>query len=257
MKGTTLITGASSGFGKATAERFAREGWRLVLAARRYDRLQALQKDLGGPEQVHVVELDVGDREAVAAKLGGLPPPFDQVDVLVNNAGVGIGMEPAWEADLDAWDLTVDTNVKGLLYVIRAVLPGMVARNRGHIVNLGSTAGTWPYPGGNAYGASKAFVQQLTRTLRADLIGKPIRVTNLDPGLCHTDFSITRYRGDREKVDSLYRGNDPILPEDLAEIIHWVVTLPPRVNVNTLEVMPVSQTWGALPVQPVDYTTAG
>lgn len=253
MKGTVLVTGASSGFGKATAERFAREGWRLVLAARRYDRLEALRENLGGPDRAHIVELDVSDRAAVAAKLGNLPAPFDEVDVLVNNAGVGIGMEPAWEADLDAWEMTVDTNIKGLLYVTRTVLPGMVARGRGHVVNMGSTAGTWPYPGGNAYGASKAFVQQLTRTLRADLIGKPIRVTNLDPGLCHTDFSVTRFRGDQERAESMYRGNDPILPEDLAEIIHWVVTLPPRVNVNTLEVMPVSQTWGALPVKPVEW----
>ncbi len=253
MKGTILITGASAGFGAATARRFAREGWRLILTARRRERLEQLQEELGGPDIVHALELDVTDREAVTQRLADLPAPFDAVDVLVNNAGVGLGLEPAWQCDLDEWERMVDTNIKGLLYVTRTVLPTMVERRRGHIVNLGSTAGTWPYPGGNAYGGSKAFVQQFTRNLRSDLIGKPVRVTNLDPGLCHTEFSVNRFRGDEARANSLYEGNDPIQPEDLAEIIHWVVTMPRHVNINTLEVMPVSQTWGPLPVQPVDW----
>lgn len=256
MKGTILITGATAGFGAATARRFAAEGWRLILTGRRRERLEALQTELGGVDRVHVLEFDVRDREAVTASLNALPAAFAEIDVLVNNAGLGLGLEPAWQSDLDEWETMVDTNIKGLLYVTRAVLPGMVARKRGHVVNLGSTAGHWPYPGGNVYGGTKAFVQQFTRNLRADLVGKPIRVTDLDPGLCHTEFSVTRFRGDAEKAESLYEGNDPIQPEDLAEAIHWVVNLPRHVNINAMEIMPVSQTWGPLPVKPVDWGDA-
>lgn len=251
MKGTVLITGASSGFGEAAARRFAAEGWRLVLGARRVERLRRLRQDLGGAEVAYIVELDVTDRERVMSVLGDLPAPFDGVDVLVNNAGVGLGLEPAWACDADEWETMVDTNIKGLLNVTRAVLPGMVARNRGHVVDLGSIAGNWPYPGGNVYGGTKAFVQQFSRNLRADLLGTRVRVTNLEPGLCETEFSINRFRGDRAKADSLYAGNDPIVPEDLAEIIHWVVTLPAHVNINSMEIMPITQAWGALPVKPV------
>lgn len=246
---TIVITGASSGFGEACARRFAAEGWRLVLAARRLERLQALREELGA-ERVHVLELDVRDRAAVAAAFAALPAPFAEPDVLVNNAGLAKGLEPAWNVDLDDWEVMVDTNVKGLMYCSRALLPGMVARNRGHIVNLGSIAGSWPYPGGNVYGATKAFVQQFSRNLRADLLGTRVRVTNLEPGLCESEFSLVRFGGDAERARQLYQGKDPIRPEDIAEMIHWVVKLPPHVNVNSLEVMPVTQAWGALPVKP-------
>ncbi|WP_018718138.1 SDR family NAD(P)-dependent oxidoreductase [Arhodomonas aquaeolei] len=251
MTRTILITGASSGFGEATARRFAAEGWRVVATARRRERLARLTEELGGPEHVHAVELDMRDREAVMERLGALPAPFDEPDVLVNNAGIGRGLEPAWESDVDEWEAMVDTNVKGLMYATRAVLPGMVERNRGHVVDLGSIAGRWPYPGGNVYGATKAFVAQFSGNLRADLLGTRVRVTNLEPGLCETEFSIQRFRGDAERAASLYRGNDPIVADDLAEIIHWVVHLPPHVNINSMEIMPVSQSWGALPVKPV------
>ena len=251
MTGTILITGASSGFGAACARRFAENGWRLVLAARRRERLEALQEDLGGADQVRLLPLDVRDRTAVESMLGSLESPFDQVDVLLNNAGIGLGLEPAWEADLDEWETMVDTNIKGLMYVTRTILPGMVERNSGHVVNLGSIAGRWPYPGGHVYGGTKAFVQQFTRNLRADLLGTRVRVTSLDPGLCETEFSIVRFRGDQEKADSLYRGKDPIVPEDIAECVWWVTSLPPHMNINAMEIMPVTQAWGALPVKPV------
>ncbi|HKJ95979.1 MAG TPA: SDR family NAD(P)-dependent oxidoreductase [Gammaproteobacteria bacterium] len=251
MKGTVLITGASSGFGAAAARRFADEGWRLVLCARRYERLETMRDELGGEQVVHIIQLDVRDREAVMERLGSLPAPFDEVDVLINNAGLGLGLEPAWDANLDDWETMVDTNIKGLMYTTRAVLPGMVSRNRGHVIDLGSIAGNWPYPGGNVYGATKAFVQQFSRNLRADLVGTRVRVTNIEPGLCETEFSVVRFKGDQAKADSLYEGKDPIEPQDLAEIMHWVVSLPARVNINSVEVMPITQTWGKLPVQPV------
>ncbi|WP_040661570.1 SDR family oxidoreductase [Nitrococcus mobilis] len=257
MNATALITGASSGFGEALARRFANEGWRLVLVARRFGRLQRLQEELGGPAKVHIIELDVRDRAAVVAKLGERPAPFLDVSLLVNNAGLALGLEPAWQADPDDWDTMVDTNIKGLLYVTRAILPGMVKRNRGHVVNLGSIAGSWPHPGAHVYGASKAFVQQFSRNLRADLIGTRIRVTNIEPGLCETEFSFVHFKGDRAKAEELYRGNDPLVPEDIAEIINWVVKMPSQVNINSIEVMPITQTWGALPVKPVRAPSGG
>lgn len=253
MSRVALITGASSGFGEATARRLATAGWRLVLAARRRDRLEALQQELGGPERAHLLELDVSQRAQVHGRLQTLPAPFDAIEVLVNNAGVGLGLEPAWRGDPDEWETMIDTNIKGLLHVTRAVLPGMVERRRGHIVNLGSIAGDWPYRGGNVYGGTKAFVKQFSRNLRADLLGQPIRVTNLEPGLCETEFSIRRFRGDREQADSLYRGKDPIVAEDIAEAVHWVISLPRHVNINRMEIMPVSQSWGGLPVNAVDW----
>lgn len=251
MYGTALITGASSGLGEATARRFANEGWRLVLVARRIERLQRLQEELGRAGEIHLLELDVRDRAAVTAKLGELPAAFREVRVLINNAGLALGLEPAWQSDPDDWEAMVDTNIKGLMYVTRTILPGMVERNRGHVVNIGSIAGSWPYPGSHVYGASKAFVQQFSRNLRADLIGTRVRVTNIEPGLCETEFSIVRLKGDKERAESLYRGNDPLVPEDIAEIINWVVKLPSQVNINSIEVMPITQTWGALPVKPV------
>ncbi|MDZ7810266.1 MAG: SDR family NAD(P)-dependent oxidoreductase [Arhodomonas sp.] len=177
MSKTIVVTGASAGFGAATARRFAAEGWRVVATARRRERLEALAEELGGPDRVHILGIDMRDRAAVTEdRSGSLPATFDEPDVLVNNAGIGRGLEPAWESDLDEWEAMVDTNVKGLLYATRAVLPGMVARERGHIVDLGSIAGRWPYPGGNVYGGTKAFIAQFSRNLRADLLGTRVRV---------------------------------------------------------------------------------
>jgi len=243
MSGIILITGATSGFGEACTQRFVKEGWRLVLVARRNERLKALQQRLGGETSVHIVTLDVRNREAVMNELSNLPEKFSDVDVLVNSAGLAQGLEAAYEADVSDWDTMVDTNIKGLMYCTRAVLPGMVARNRGHIVNIGSVAGDWPYPGGNVYGATKAFVKQFSLNLRADLFGTPIRITNIEPGLAETEFSVVRFKGDGEKAAKVYEGTQPLTAEDISEMIYWVASLPAHININRLEVMPVCQTW--------------
>ena len=248
MEKTVLITGASSGFGAACARAFARLGWKLVLVARRREALAELKTELATLVPVHVVTLDVREREAVAAAMSFLPDGFSEVDLLVNNAGLALGLEPAHQASLDDWDTMVDTNIKGVMYCTRALLPGMVARNRGHVVNIGSVAGNWPYPGGNVYGASKAFVQQFSRNLRADLLGTAVRVTNIEPGMAETEFSAVRFKGDDEKAHRVYADTEPLLPEDIAEIIVWVSTVPARVNINCVEVMSVCQSWGPLAV---------
>lgn len=243
-----FITGASSGFGAAIARRYAQEDHRLVLAARRVDRLQALAESL--PVPTHLVELDVREREAVAAAVAGLPAEFAAVDVLVNNAGLALGLEPAQRANLDDWEKMVDTNIKGLMYVTRALLPGMVERGRGHVVNIGSIAGEWPYPGGNAYGGTKAFMRQFSLNLKADLAGTGVRVTDIEPGLAGgTEFSNVRFHGDDARAAAVYAGTTPLAPEDIAEAVHWVSTLPVHVNINTLSMMPVCQGFGAMTVQ--------
>lgn len=252
MNKTALITGASSGFGAACAHALARSGWRLILTARRSDALAQLQAELAPLTPVHVITLDVRDRDGVAAAFVSLPADFAEVDLLVNNAGLALGLEPAHRASLDDWETMVDTNIKGVMYCTRAILPGMVARNRGHVVNIGSVAGSWPYPGGNVYGASKAFVQQFSRNLRADLLGSAVRVTNIEPGMAETEFSKVRFKGDDQKAHRVYAGTEPLLPEDVAEIVVWVATLPARVNINCVEVMSVCQSWGPLAVHRVE-----
>ena len=252
MNKTALITGASSGFGAACAHAFARSGWRLILTARRSDALAQLQAELAPITPVHVITLDVRDRDGVAQAFASLPADFSEVDLLVNNAGLALGLEPAHRASLDDWETMVDTNIKGVMYCTRAILPGMVARNRGHVVNIGSVAGSWPYPGGNVYGASKAFVQQFSRNLRADLLGSAVRVTNIEPGMAETEFSKVRFKGDDQKAHRVYAGTEPLLPEDVAEIVVWVATLPARVNINSVEVMSVCQSWGPLAVHRVE-----
>ncbi|MEJ2635020.1 MAG: SDR family oxidoreductase [Calditrichia bacterium] len=241
-----FITGATAGFGESCARRFADEGWDLVLAARRRERLESLKNELN--TSVHIIPLDVRDRKAVQQAVDDLPAAFREVDVLVNNAGLALGLQPAYETDLDDWDAMVDTNIKGLMYCTRSLLPGMVERNRGHIINLGSIAGSWPYPGGNVYGSTKAFVKQFSNNLRADLYGSKVRVTNIEPGLAETEFSIVRFKGDKEKAAKVYEGANPLTPEDIAEIIYWAATLPGHVNINRVEVMPTSQTWGPFSV---------
>ncbi|TCZ59673.1 bifunctional NADP-dependent 3-hydroxy acid dehydrogenase/3-hydroxypropionate dehydrogenase YdfG [Roseicella aquatilis] len=243
-----LVTGATAGFGLAIARRFAAEGASIVAVGRRRERLAALQAELGAG-RVHPLALDVTDRAAVEDAIAGLPAAFAAVDVLVNNAGLARGLEPAQSADLDDWDAMVDTNVKGLMYMTRAVLPGMVARDRGHVVNIGSTAAEWPYPGGNVYGATKAFVRQFSLNLRADLFGTRVRVTDIEPGLVGgTEFSHVRFKGDDAKAAGLYAGTEPLTPEDIADAVHWVASRPARVNVNTLQVMPVVQSFAPLRV---------
>jgi len=243
MKKTILITGASAGFGEACARKYRGEECRLVLAARRFEKLKVLQKELSDTE-CFLMQLDVQDRNAVFQAITDLPEPFREVDILINNAGLALGLESAPEADLVNWEIMVDTNIKGLMYCTRQILPGMVRRGRGHIVNIGSVAGSTAYPGGNVYGATKAFVKQFSKNLRADLLGTPIRVTNIEPGLAETEFSKVRFAGDTERAAEVYRGTQPLTAEDIAEIIHWVTMLPRHININSIEVMPVCQAWG-------------
>ncbi|MBX5481723.1 MAG: SDR family NAD(P)-dependent oxidoreductase [Myxococcaceae bacterium] len=243
-----FVTGATAGFGAAITRRFIHDGHRVIATGRRKERLTALREELG--ERLWAVPLDVRDRAQVKRVFAELPREFAEVDVLVNNAGLALGLEPAHEASLDDWDVMVDTNVKGLLYCTRVALEGMVRRNRGHIVNLGSIAGEFPYPGGNVYGATKAFVRQLSLNLRADLLGTAIRVTDIEPGLSGgTEFSTVRFRGDQARADAVYAATSPLTPEDIAETVAWVVSRPAHVNINTISLMPVSQAFAPLAVK--------
>jgi len=241
---TIFITGASAGFGAACAKSFALPGNRLVLAARRIDPLIKLQEELSAACEVHIIPLDVRDREAVQGAVDGLPERFRAIDVLLNNAGLALGLEPAHQVSLDDWETMVDTNIKGLMYCTRFVLPGMVARNRGHIVNISSTAGAWPYAGGNVYGGTKAFVTQFSRNLRCDLLGTRVRVTCIQPGMAETEFSKVRFKGDEDKAAKVYEGTEALTAEDIAETVAWVVNRPAHVNINTLELMSIDQAWG-------------
>ncbi|PLQ00088.1 bifunctional NADP-dependent 3-hydroxy acid dehydrogenase/3-hydroxypropionate dehydrogenase YdfG [Cupriavidus pauculus] len=243
-----FVTGATAGFGAAIARRFVNAGHRVVAAGRREDRLQALVDELGRDNVLPLV-LDVRDRDAVFAAVAGLPADYAEIDLLVNNAGLALGLEPAQRADLDQWETMIDTNVTGLVTMTRAVLPGMVERNRGHVVNIGSVAGAYAYPGGNVYGATKAFVHQFSLNLRADLTGTRVRVTDVAPGLVGgTEFSNVRFSGDQSRVDKVYEGADALTPDDIAETVFWAATLPARVNINYLEVMPVTQSFSALSI---------
>jgi 3-hydroxy acid dehydrogenase/malonic semialdehyde reductase len=244
---TVFVTGASSGFGAAIARRFAAAGDRIVASARRVDRLTELAGELGA--DVLTLALDVRDRAAVLEAVKSLPEGFDEIDVLVNNAGLALGLDPAHRADLDDWDQMVDTNCKGLACCTRAILPGMVHRGRGHVINLGSIAGTYPYPGGNVYGATKAFVHQFSLNLRSDLHGTGVRVTCVEPGLAGgTEFSAVRFGGDEQAVGAVYAGTQPLTADDVAAAVAWAADQPAHVNVNTIELMPVVQSFGALPV---------
>ena len=245
MTPTVLITGASSGFGLACARRFAQDGARLILLARSQDKLENLASELSAQTTVHVQVMDMQDKAAVLSLPDILPPDFQAIDILINNAGLALGIQPAQNADLDDWETMVDTNIKGLMRLTRAILPGMVARNRGHIINMGSSAASWPYPGGNAYGASKAFVQQFSRNLKADLVGTAIRVSNIEPGMADTNFSKTRFKGDQSAADKVYAGTESLTAQDIAEAVHWCTRVPPHVNINNIELMPVCQAWNA------------
>jgi NADP-dependent 3-hydroxy acid dehydrogenase YdfG len=239
---TVLITGATSGFGAAIARRFAGAGAKVVLTGRRAERLDALKKELGA--RCHTVVCDARDRKATDALIAGLPKEFAAIDVAVANAGLALGLEPAQRADMKDWEEMVATNINGMLYTVRAVLPGMVERDRGHIVLMGSVAADFPYPGGNVYGATKAFVEQFALNLRADLLGANVRVTDIEPGLAETEFSLVRFHGDADKARQPYKGIRPLSGEDVAETVYWATTLPRHVNINRLQVMPVMQSFG-------------
>ena len=238
-----FITGASSGIGAATALAFAAQGARLLLAGRRAAKLAqvaalALER---GAAVVHSISLDVRDRNAVQAVIDTLPPEWAEIEVLINNAGLSRGLEKLYAGAIEDWEEMIDTNVKGLLYVSRAVVPGMVARGRGHVVNLGSTAGELTYPNGAVYCATKAAERAINDGLRQDLLGTPVRVTTVDPGMVETDFSIVRFHGDTERAANVYKGIQPLTPEDVADAILWAVTRPPHVNVARVLLTPVQQ----------------
>ncbi len=240
---TVLVTGASAGIGAACARAFAGAGARLLLAARRAERLEALAaelRDAHGTES-RLLELDVRDAEAVASTLGALAPEWAEVDVLVNNAGLGRGLAKAHEGSPADWDEMVDTNVKGLLYVTRAVVPGMVARGRGHVVNIGSVAGHEVYPGGAVYCATKHAVAAITKGLRMDLLGTGVRVSTVDPGMVETEFSLVRFQGDRERADRVYAGMTPLVADDVADAVLWCATRPPHVNIDEIILKPTDQ----------------
>jgi 3-hydroxy acid dehydrogenase/malonic semialdehyde reductase len=243
---TVFVTGASSGFGAAITRRFAASGARVVASARRAQRLKDLAVELG--PSVLPVTVDVRDRAAVFSAVSDLPAEFAAIDVLVNNAGLALGQDPAQAADLDDWDQMIDTNCKGLAYVTRAILPGMVDRTRGHVINLGSVAGTYPYPGGNAYGGSKAFVRQFSLALRSDLHGTGVRVTCVEPGMADTEFSTVRFHGDKGKADAVYTGMQPLTADDIAESVYWAASMPAHVNVNVIELMATAQSFAAFQV---------
>ena len=248
MSLTVLITGATAGFGEAIARRFVRDGHRVIATGRRAERLDALQQELG--EALLAFPLDVTHAAAAAALPGSLPEGWREIDVLVNNAGLALGTSPAHQASITEWDTMVATNVSGLIRLTHAILPGMVQRDRGHVINLSSSAATYPYPGGNVYGATKAFVTQFSLNLKADLVGTGVRVTDLEPGLVGgSEFSQVRFGGDTGKAAAVYAGTTPLSPQDIAEAVAWVVSLPSHVNINRMEMMPTCQAPGPLAIK--------
>lgn len=245
---TILITGGTSGFGEAMARLFAKNNWRLIITGRRQQRLDFLQQALGGPDKVHTCCFDISDRAAVEQAIDSLPTAFADIDVLVNNAGLALGLEPADKTDLDDWERMVDTNIKGLMYCTRFVLPKMRERKQGYVINIGSVAGNWPYPGGNVYGATKAFVKQFSLSLRADLLGSNIRVTNIEPGIAETEFSLVRFKDNEEQAGDVYQNTVALSADDIANTVWWLANRPEHMNVTTMEVMPTHQATGPLAI---------
>ncbi|RIV70846.1 SDR family oxidoreductase [Flagellimonas aequoris] len=241
MSKTALITGATSGIGRATAELFAKEGFKLILCGRRQERLDELKKTLGEETEIHTLTFDVRDREAVFSAIEKLPDEFSRIDILINNAGNAHGLDPIDKGNPDDWEAMLDINVKGLLYMSKAVLPQMVERKSGHIINIGSTAGKEVYPNGNVYCASKHAVDAINQGMRIDLNAYGIRAGAVNPGLVETEFSDVRFKGDKERASNVYKGFQPLKPQDIADIIHFVVTRPYHVNIADLVVMPTAQ----------------
>ena len=246
MDKTALVTGATSGFGRAAVERFVAAGWRVVACGRRAERLQALVDALGA-DRVHAAAFDIRDELSMQAALAALPAGFRDIDLLVNNAGLALGTRPAQEASLEDWRTMVETNILALVTLTRDLLPGLIAR-KGAIINVSSTAATYPYTGGNVYGGTKAFVSQFSLNLRADLHGTGVRVTSLEPGMAETEFTLVRTHGDQAASDALYAGAQPMTATDIAETIFWIASLPPHLNINRLEMMPASQSFAGFQV---------
>ncbi|MFT6568898.1 MAG: serine 3-dehydrogenase [Sphingomonas echinoides] len=242
---TAFITGGTAGIGEAAVRAFVAAGWRVVTTGRRADRLAALAESLGGA--VHTLAFDIRDAAALDAALASLPADFAEIDLLINNAGLALGTAPAQEANLDDWQTMIDTNVSALVSITRKLLPGLVAR-KGAIINLSSVAATYPYSGGNVYAATKAFVRQFSLGLRADLHGKGVRVTSIEPGMVETEFTVVRTGGNKAASDALYGGVNPMTGDDIAETMLWVAQLPPHLNINRLELMPVNQSFAGFAV---------
>ena len=238
---TALITGATSGIGRATAYKFAEEGLKLILCGRRKERLQELQKVLGKKTDVHIESFDVRDKDKVMDILTNLPEDFSDIDILINNAGNAHGLEPIHEADIEDFEAMLDINVKGLLYVSKAIMPGMVNKKSGHIINIGSTAGKEVYPNGNVYCASKFAVDAISKAMRIDLNKYGIRVSEVNPGFVETEFSVVRFKGDVEKAKNVYAGFQALKPEDLADILYFIISRPPHVNIADVLVLPTAQ----------------
>lgn len=249
MSKVVFITGATSGFGRATAKRFAEAGWSLVLSGRRLERLEQLQQELASKVPVHIAALDVRDATAVQQVVDELPAGFRTIHALINNAGLALAPEPAQNVALQDWHTMIDTNITGLVNVTHAVLPRLLETGKGaSIVNIGSVAGEWPYPGGHVYGASKAFVKQFSFNLRCDLIATGVRVTDIAPGMAETEFTLVRTKGNQAASDAMYGSTTPLTAEDIAEQIFYVCTLPDHININRLEVMPSRQAWSPFAV---------
>jgi 3-hydroxy acid dehydrogenase/malonic semialdehyde reductase len=244
---TVLVTGATAGFGAATVRRFAKAGSRVIATGRRADRLDALKKELG--DRCHTLNFDVTDRAATEKALGALPADFAKVNVVVANAGGALGLDPAHKADLKDWDDMIKVNINGLLYTVRTALPGMIERDEGHVVLLGSVAGDYPYPGGNVYGGVKAFVKQFALNLRADILGANVRVTNVEPGLAETEFSVVRFKGDSEKAAKVYEGVQAMTADDIAEQIFFCCTMPRHVNINIIQSMATMQAFSPFAIK--------
>lgn len=242
MSKTAFITGATSGFGLATAKAFANEGYNLIILGRRAERLDELAKTIKNVK-IHKIAADVRDKKRIFDEVANLPTEFKNIEILINNAGLALGQERVEEANLDDFETMIDTNIKGLLYVTKAVLPIMSAKKSGYIFNIGSVAGSWPYPGGNVYGGTKAFVKQFSLNLRNDIKGSNIRVTNIEPGIAKTEFSLVRFKGDSAKSDAVYDGTKYLTGDDIARIIVDLSKLPSHVNINSLEVMATTQSW--------------
>ena len=245
MTRTDLITGATAGFGAASARRFAREGWNVIGTGRRAERLQGLKDELG--DAFHPAVFDVTDEKAMLAAIAALPDKFKGIDLLINNAGLALGTAAAPGTSLDEWKTMINTNVTALVTLTHHLLPVLIER-KGAIINLASVAATYPYTGGNVYGGTKAFVRQFSLGLRSDLHGKGVRVTSIEPGMCETEFTLVRTGGNKEASDNLYRGVNPLKAEDIAETLYWVASLPPHMNINTLEMMPVHQSFAGFQV---------
>ncbi|KJF75008.1 SDR family oxidoreductase [Agrobacterium arsenijevicii] len=245
MSGTILITGATSGFGQATARRFIKEGWKVIGTGRRAERLEALGQELGSA--FHGVAFDITDEDATQKALTALPEGFRDIDILVNNAGLALGTAPAPQVPLKDWQIMVNTNITGLLNITHHLLPTLIDR-KGIVVNLSSVAAHWPYAGGNVYAGTKAFLRQFSLGLRSDLHGKGVRVTSIEPGMCETEFTLVRTGGNQDASDNLYKGVNPITAEDIANTIHWVASQPKHININSLELMPVNQSFAGFQV---------